>query len=249
MLYFFSVYSSTKQVELKRFVWFNLSIVTFFGLHVFIYKLVFDEAGYKTRITEGKLNSVVLFESCQLVSTSCNKSKQRQTTRGNNIPTIQPDGFPHSAPQHPVQQPIGASVSAIISSNLPHASRNWSQTALMKTVLLEQQQLWMWQGHWTRCCFSLVEHFSTSTKGTAPRESQPHTLDGNTHLRARTQRCKPARGASEGYILSPGAPAATSLKAKILSEGAPARVQFSVAVLVYIFSGFFLPTTSCLCMT
>ncbi|KAM3611687.1 uncharacterized protein V6R79_022596 [Siganus canaliculatus] len=41
----------------------------------------------------------------------------------------------------------------------------------------------------------------------------------STHLQERTERCKQARGASEGYILSPDAPVATSLKAKYLVEG------------------------------
>ena len=74
-----------------------------------------------------------------------------------------------------------------------------------------------------------------------------HTLNGDTHLRERTERCKQARGASEGYILSPQAPAATSLEAESVVEGSSPGAVLSRCAGLHFFR--FLPTTSCLCMT
>lgn len=77
--------------------------------------------------------------------------------------------------------------------------------------------------------------------------NQSNTVIGNTHLQERRDMCKQARGASEGYILSPDAPVATSLKAKYLVEGYSPGAVLSRCAGLHFFR--FLPTTSCLCMT
>lgn len=81
-------------------------------------------------------------------------------------------------------QPIGASLSAlwaIISSILPHASRNRSRSVLVKTVLSVAETEssscgcfgdWIEARDRMRCCRRCWEDFSTPTKGTALRESK-----------------------------------------------------------------------------
>lgn len=66
-----------------------------------------------------------------------------------------------------------------------------------------------------------------------------HTERKATHLQERRDRCKQARGASEGYILSPDAPAATSLKAKYFVEGYSPAAVLSRCAGLHFFRFFF----------
>lgn len=151
------------------------------------------------------------------------------------------------SPQDRSLQPTGAAVNAlraVISSHLPRASRNWSQCVFANRVFIFflaagvwKQRLWVFSSE-TRSRRRAVWRIS------APRQKEQlpanqSTANGATHLQARRERCKQARGASEGYIRSPRAPVATSLKAKYFAEGYSPGAVLSRCTGLHFFSFFF----------